>query len=166
YAVSVLGESTENLVSSGVVPKLDLDLERRVQATCLQAAEAGLLHSAHDCSDGGLAVAVSECCFSSLGRDAIGADLDLGAGFDSETLLFSESPSRIIVTFDPADEASVQRLAEANAAPFIIIGRVGGKRLTVTVAGERIVDADITQLETIWRGGLTNKLQAEALAAG
>jgi phosphoribosylformylglycinamidine synthase len=166
YSVSVLGESTENLVSSGAVPKLDLDLERRVQATCLQAAEAGLLHSAHDCSDGGLAVAISECCFSSLGRDVIGADLDLGDGFDSETLLFSESPSRIIVTFDPADESSVQRLAEANAAPFTIIGRVGGNRLNVTAAGKRVVEADITQLETIWRGGLTNKLQAEALAAG
>ena len=78
YSVSVAGIKPEELIASGEVPKLDLGRERSVQNACLKAAEAGLLKSAHDCSDGGFAVAIAESCFSSLGRDSIGATLDLG----------------------------------------------------------------------------------------
>jgi len=165
YLVSVLGKNAEELVSSGVVPRLDLELERRVQNACLQAADAGLLRSAHDCSDGGLSVAIAECCFSSLGHDAIGADVDLGGESSAEILLFSESPSRIVISFDPADEESVRQMAEANAAPFVVIGRVGGNRLRIKADGQVVVDASIVQLENTWRSGLTKMLQPEALAA-
>src|SRR5256886_7195877 len=76
YARIMRGSSPT--VREGVnVPQLDLQCERAVQTACLQAAEAGLLKSAHDCSDGGLAVALAECCFSSLNREAIGADVDI-----------------------------------------------------------------------------------------
>jgi len=167
YSISVLGTKPEEFISSGVVPQLDLELERRVQAACLQAAEAGLLHSAHDCSDGGLSVAIAECCFSSLGRDAIGAELELelGEGLHEEHLLFSESPSRIIISFDPDDEESIRRIAEANTAPFAVIGRVGGDRLSIKAAGWVAVDASVAQLENTWRSGLTRMLQPEALPA-
>ena len=166
YAVSVLGTNPEEFISSRAVPQLDLELERRVQAACLQAAEAGLLHSAHDCSDGGLAVAIAECCFSSLGRNAIGAEVELDGDLPEETLLFAESPSRIVITFDPDDEESIQRIAETNSAPFAVIGRVGGDRLTIRAAGEVAVDASVAQLENTWRSGLTRMLQPEALPAG
>ena len=165
YSVSVLGANPEEFISSTFVPELDLKLERRVQAACLQAAEAGLLRSAHDCSDGGLAVAISESCFSSPGHDAIGADVDLGDSSLAEHLLFNESPSRIVISFDPGDEESVRRIAETNAAPFSVIGRVSGDRLRIKAAGHLEVDASILELENTWRGGLSNKLQPEALAA-
>ena len=105
---------------------LDLDRELAVQRACLAAAEAGLLLSAHDCSDGGLAVALAESCFSSLGREAIGADVNLEGALDPTTHLFSESPSRIVISFDPADADAVREIAERNNAPFAILGRVGG----------------------------------------
>jgi phosphoribosylformylglycinamidine synthase subunit PurL len=170
YSVSVLGKNPEEFISSNAVPQLDLDLERRVQAACLQAAEAGLVRSAHDCSDGGLAVAIAECCFSSAGHEAIGADIDLGQASTKETLLeetllFSESPSRIVVSFDPDDEESIRRIAETNAVPFAVIGRVGGDRLTIKTADQVAVDASVAQLENTWRGGLTRMLQPEALSA-
>jgi len=170
YSVSVLGKNPEEFISSNAVPQLDLDLERRVQAACLQAAEAGLVRSAHDCSDGGLAVAIAESCFSSAGHEAIGADIDLGQASTKETLLeetllFSESPSRIVVSFDPDDEESIRRIAETNAVPFAVIGRVGGDRLTIKAAGQVAVDASVAQLENTWRGGLTRMLQPEALSA-
>src|SRR4029079_10405830 len=101
YSVSVEGLSATDIIASGLVPKLDLELEKAVQETCLQAAESGLLKSAHDCSDGGLAVALAESCFSSHGHQAIGATVDLGESLPNTTLLFAESPSRIVISFDP-----------------------------------------------------------------
>jgi phosphoribosylformylglycinamidine synthase len=154
----------EDLIASGEVPKLDLGRERSVQNACLKAAEAGLLKSAHDCSDGGLAVAIAESCFSSLGRDSIGAKLDLGSELASTILLFSETPSRIIVTFDPADEVAVKLIAENNNAPFAILGSVGGSQLQITASGEKVVEAGVAQLESAWREGLENRLHADALA--
>ena len=77
YAVSIAGVTTAEFAASGKVPELDLERELAVQKACLAAAEAGLLLSAHDCSDGGLAVALAESCFSSLGREAIGAEVNL-----------------------------------------------------------------------------------------
>ena len=155
YAASVAGVSTAEMVASGEVPKLDLELELAVQKTCLTAAEAGLLLGAHDCSDGGLAVAFAEMCFSSLGRDAIGAEVDLSGTLEPVTLLFSESPSRIVVSFDPADTGVIEELARSNNAPFAILGRVGGARLTISVNGHEAVDASVVDLEMAWRTSLS-----------
>jgi phosphoribosylformylglycinamidine synthase len=77
YAQSILGLTTDELIESGEVPALDLNLEKRVQQTCLDLADNFLLKSAHDCSDGGLAVAIAESCFSSLNRTPIGAAIEL-----------------------------------------------------------------------------------------
>src|SRR5215510_457345 len=125
--IALLGTTQNDLfTASGKVPALDLDREVAVQKACLAAAEAGLLLSAHDCSDGGLAVALAESCFSSLGREAIGAEVDLIGPLGPTSHLFSESPSRIVISFNSSDAAAVQEIAERNQAPFAILGRVGG----------------------------------------
>ena len=129
YAVSVAGVTTAEIAAAGKVPELDLERELAVQKACLEAAEAGLLLSAHDCSDGGLAVALAESCFSSLGREAIGAEVNLTGPLGPTATLFSESPSRIIISFDASDADAVQEIAERNNAPFAILGRVGGTQL-------------------------------------
>jgi phosphoribosylformylglycinamidine synthase len=165
YSMSIGNVASADLISTGDVPKLNLDLERAVQNACLQAAEAGLLKSAHDCSDGGLAVAVAESCFTSPGHDSIGAAVDLGDELPTTTVLFSESPSRIVISFDPADRNSVQQIAQNIGAPFAIVGRVGGDLLSIKAGGETVVEASVNQLESGWRSALTSKLQAEALAA-
>jgi len=165
YSVSVAGISPEELIASRTVPELNLELEKSVQETCLQAAEAGLLKSAHDCADGGLAVTLSELCFSSLGRNAVGADIQLDGELTSAVLLFSETPSRIVISFDATEEDNLRAIAKRNNAPFSIIGRVGGDRLRIKRDQEMIVDASVVQLESTWREGLSNKLHAEALVA-
>jgi len=152
-------------VTSGSVPELDLDRELAVQKACLAAAEAGLLLSAHDCSDGGLAVALAESCFSSLGREAIGAEVNLEGSLGPTAQLFSESPSRIIVSFNAADANALKEIAESNNAPFIILGRVGGTRLAISVNGNEAVSADVSDLEAAWRSALSDKLQAEVVSA-
>ena len=160
--IALLGTTQNDLVN--LVPKLDLDRELAVQKACLEAAEAGLLLSAHDCSDGGLAVTLAESCFSSLGRDAIGADVELKGEIGPTALLFSESPSRIVISFDAADANKIQESAERNKAPFAIIGRVGGTDLKITVDGTEVVAASVLKLEEVWRTALSSKLQAEVVS--
>ncbi|HSK62590.1 MAG TPA: AIR synthase-related protein, partial [Pyrinomonadaceae bacterium] len=164
YAVSVAGVTTAEIAASGKVPELDFDHELAVQKACLEAAEAGLLLSAHDCSDGGLAVALAESCFSSLGREATGAEVNLEGQLPPASSLFSESPSRIVISFDPADETAVREIADRHHAPFAILGRAGGTRLKIAVDGTEAVAEDVTRLEIAWRTALSDKVQAEVIA--
>ena len=166
YAVTVAGVTTEEIVAIGAVPELNLERELAVQRACLEAAEAGLLHSAHDCSDGGLAVALAEACFSSLGREAIGVEVELSEPLSETSLLFSESPSRIILSFDQAAQTDVEAIAARTGAPFKIIGQVGGSQLRIKTNGAESINASVSELEEKWADALSRKLQAEAIAAG
>jgi phosphoribosylformylglycinamidine synthase II len=170
YAAVVDGSSTEEMIARGVVPKIDLQAERAVQNVCLEAAETGLLASAHDCSDGGLAVALAECCFSSLNRATIGAEVSLPeslrGSLPTATILFSESPSRIILSFPASSRAAVENIAEREKCPFTVIGRVGGNSLRISLDEEQIISAEISELENVWRSSLSKKLEAEVMAAG
>jgi phosphoribosylformylglycinamidine synthase len=166
YAVTVQGVSTAEITTQGKVPRLDLERELAVQQVCLKAAEAGLLRSAHDCSDGGLAVALAECCFSSLTRDGVGAEIDLKSTLPTTTLLFSESPSRIIVSFEASARSEVEKMAELAGSPFVVIGHVSGKQLRINANGEEAIATEVSELENTWRNSLSRKLQAEAMAAG
>jgi phosphoribosylformylglycinamidine synthase subunit PurL len=164
YAVSVAGVTTAEITAAGKVPQLYLERELAVQRACLEAAEAGLLMSAHDCSDGGLAVALAESCFSSLGREAIGARVDLEGTLSPTSLLFSESPSRIIASFDRTVADQVHQIADRHKAPFKVIGLVGGESLAIAVDGREVVNTGLADLESTWRGALSRKLQAEVPA--
>ena len=62
-----------------------------------------------------------------------------------------------------ADANAVQEIAEQNNAPFTILGRVGGTRLTISVSGDEAVSAEVSELEAVWRGALSGKLQAEVV---
>jgi phosphoribosylformylglycinamidine synthase subunit PurL len=166
FAATIEGRTTDEMILEGRVPALDLELEKIVQETCLRAAETGLLRSAHDCSDGGLAVALAECCFSSLNREAIGAEVDLTGALSKEAQLFSESPSRIIVSFDEAARGQMEEIAASTNCPLTILGRTGGADLSITADSEEVVRLSIAELEAAWRTSLKTKLHAEAMVAG
>ncbi|HEY3027506.1 MAG TPA: phosphoribosylformylglycinamidine synthase subunit PurL [Pyrinomonadaceae bacterium] len=164
---SVIGEQTlDEMTGHGRVPVLNLEAELAAQSACLRAAEAGLLHSAHDCSDGGLAVALAECCFSSLNRVAVGADIDLTGEYSITARLFGESPSRIIVSFDEAALGDIEVTVARAACPMTLLGRVGSDRLRIESDGEEVIDVDISEMEKAWRSSLAARMQAEVLAAG
>ena len=148
------------------VPVLDLEAERAVQTACLRAAEAGLLRSAHDCADGGLAIALAECCFSSLNREVFGADIDITGDYDLATRLFSETPSRIIISFDESSLGDIEEIVAAAGCPMTLLGNVGANRLRIESDGEEVIQLDVAELESAWRSSLKDKLQAEVLAAG
>ncbi len=160
YAQTILGFSTDELIEMGLVPEIDLDLEKRVQQTCLNLADKFLLRSAHDCSDGGLAVAIAESCFSSLNRKATGAEIDLkDENLDAAAHLFSESPSRIIISFSPEKSSEIEAIAAETNSPFTIIGKVAGENLKIKINDEEFVSAAVAELETAWKSSLENQLE-------
>lgn len=158
YAQTILGLATDEIIANGICPVLDLDKEKQVQETCLQLIDENLLASAHDCSDGGLAVAIAECCFSSLGRDAIGAEISLkGNSLSPEAELFGETPSRIIISFLPENEARVRDLI--GDCPMTTLGRVTGEMLNIAANSATVVSSPVEELETAWSESLKNKLE-------
>jgi len=166
YRAIVGGQTTAEIIRTGRVPSIDLEAECAVQTACLRAAEAGLLRSAHDCSDGGLAVALAECCFSSLNGVAMGADIDLTGEYDLATRLFGETPSRIIVSFDESALGDIEEIVAAAGCPMTLLGNVGSDRLRIESDGEEVIQLDVAEIETAWRSSLQGKLKAEVLAAG
>ncbi|HEX2223408.1 MAG TPA: phosphoribosylformylglycinamidine synthase subunit PurL [Thermoanaerobaculia bacterium] len=165
YAATVRGQTVGQMIAAGArVPSLDLARERAVQGAVLLAAEEGLLQSAHDCSDGGLAVALAESCFSSLGRASLGASVELGGELSPAAALFGETPSRVLVSFEEAQRTRLERIAAQAGAPLKVIGRVGGARLSVKAGGREHISQDVAELEALWRGSLGARLQVEVIA--
>ncbi|HKB67578.1 MAG TPA: phosphoribosylformylglycinamidine synthase subunit PurL [Pyrinomonadaceae bacterium] len=169
FRATIDGVASDEMIANGSVPRIDLQLECAVQRVCLEAAEAGLLSSAHDCADGGLAVALAESCFSSLNRSAIGAELDASEvatdSLSATSVLYSESPSRIILSFPRSSVALIEDLASRANCPITILGQVGGERLRIRVGDEEVISAAVSELESVWRGSLAKKLEAEVMVA-
>ncbi|HEX8456020.1 MAG TPA: phosphoribosylformylglycinamidine synthase subunit PurL [Pyrinomonadaceae bacterium] len=165
YAATVEGHSTEAMLQTGRLARIDLKLEQAVQAATLRAAEENLLRSAHDCADGGLAVALAESCFSTLNRPSIGAHIELAGTHAATVELFAETPSRIIVSFDESARARLEEIAGELNCPLSLIGRVGGADLQINIDGQPAMTQNVDTLEQHWRTALGNKLRAEALAA-
>ncbi|MDX6305681.1 MAG: phosphoribosylformylglycinamidine synthase subunit PurL, partial [Blastocatellia bacterium] len=166
YAAVIEGRSSAQIISEGIVPVLDLEAELAVQKACLRAAEAGLLRSAHDCADGGLAIALAECCFSSLNREVCGADIDITGDYDVVMRLFSETPSRIIISFDESALGDIEEIVAAAGCPMTLLGNVGADRLRIESDGEEVIQLDVAEIESAWRSSLKDKLQAEVMVAG
>ncbi len=134
----------------GDAPELDLARERALQSVVSQAATAGLLQSAHDCSDGGISVTLAESCFDTGG---LGATIEL-EGASADTALFSESASRIVVSVSAGDEQELLKRAAAAGVPARRIGRVGESRLQISVNGNRVIDVAVADAENVWATAL------------
>jgi phosphoribosylformylglycinamidine synthase len=139
--VLLLGETRDELggseylkvvhgLETGRPPRLDLARERAVQAACLAAIRAGLVRSAHDCADGGLAVALAECCVTGPGLP-LGARLATDSDHRPDAQLFAESASRIVLSVRPNDAARVERIAGEYRVPCRRLGEVGGDALAL-----------------------------------
>jgi phosphoribosylformylglycinamidine synthase len=158
----------------GEPPALDLRREAALIRLLVDATAAGLLESAHDCSDGGLAVTLAECSFGSGG---IGLDVDLaelkfgptGAGAGSSVgpnfssaepnfssamgaigTLFGESASRAVVSVSPANRAALVGMAQRAGVPAAVIGTTGGPRLRLRVGGRGAVHVGLDEAEQVW----------------
>jgi phosphoribosylformylglycinamidine synthase len=128
---------------NGAPPRCDLETARTLHTTLLGLIQSGLVKSAHDCSDGGLAVCLAESCISRLiARETprlIGAKIDLSAFKDIrlDALLFGETQSRVVISCAPRDAYKVVERAKLMGVPAVQIGKVGGQELSLkTAVGE------------------------------
>ena len=163
FARVIGGLSTEQMIANGICPKVDLETERRLQELLYRLANNCCIKSAHDCSDGGLAIAIAESCFSTLDRAAIGAAVDLSTELEASEMLFGETPSRIVISFEPGSLDKVREIVAEH--PFKVIGKVGGDALDITANGSSLVSAPVGELEDMWANALGSKLETFDAAA-
>ncbi|HSA56359.1 MAG TPA: phosphoribosylformylglycinamidine synthase subunit PurL [Gemmatimonadaceae bacterium] len=165
HAIVLLGENTAELggseylkqvhgVVAGAPPSCDLPGERRLIEALLEAIGAGTVASAHDCSDGGLAVALAESCM--MAADApFGATVDLStwSGLPLRALLFGEAQGRVVVS--TPDPQAVLAIARRHRVPGTVIGRVGAPHGDLVLrVGERDFSAPISRLGAAYHGAI------------
>ncbi|MCI0369865.1 MAG: phosphoribosylformylglycinamidine synthase subunit PurL [candidate division NC10 bacterium] len=161
--VYLLGETQDELGGSeylkvrhgreeGRPPHLDLARERAVQAACRAAIRAGLVRSAHDTSEGGLAVALAECCIPVEGKP-VGFTGTLPGALRPDAAFFGESQSRILLSVRPEQAGTLEALAREHGVPCTLIGTTGGRTFTLT-AGTATLRVEVAALAEAWRGGL------------
>lgn len=127
-------------------PMIDLRLEAAVQRVCRRAVSESVIDSAHDCSDGGLTVAIAECC--------IAGDLGFVGSFAWsgrwDAALFGETESRIVVSLPESRLERLRRLCDEEDVPWVVLGAVGGKRIALS----RGVEVDLREAERAWSSGV------------
>jgi len=173
--IVMLGETGEDLGGTeylrvvhyreqGTPPVLNLEREVALHRVVLQAIEQGLVRSAHDCAEGGLAVALAESCLSAT-NGPLGAEIALdGHGLRQDSLLFGESQSRIILSVKSADREKIVAMAGHERVPCSVLGFVSGRRLMISIRDDRgrtalWIDRPCDKLDRIWRGALRAALE-------
>ena len=146
--LKVLFDKTE-----GKTPALDQKNEKQVQEFCLELIQKGLIQSAHDCSEGGLAIAVAESCFAAP-EEPLGAKLELESSLRRDTLLFGESQSRIVISFPEELTDQIKNLALSYHVDFSLIGITGGSKFIVSINGQEYIKQEIEQIKNIWKTSL------------
>ena len=152
----------------GAPPALDLERERALQHLIVALVRDGLVESAHDCADGGLAVTLAECTFSSGG---IGVEVSLPAvpgladGWHTAATLFGESASRIVVSAAQDVVSKVLAAAAAAGVPAAVIGRTGGSEIRLDVDGDPVVRMSVADAEQAWAAAIGQRMQSAAGAA-
>ena len=132
-------------------PSLDLNLEKSVQETCLGLIRAGLVKSAHDCSLGGLAVALALCAIK--GGKGFQGELEDDLRWDAR--LFGEPQSRIVVSLNPEVLDEVEKVASKAGVPLKRLGLVGGDRFGI----QGLIDLSLKDIDECWNNGLAKTLE-------
>ena len=140
----------------GVPPALDLARERALQELLVALAMESINRSAHDCSEGGLAVTLAECGFDTgIGVDAdVSASAAPAAGWELVATLFGESASRAVVSVTEADLPRLRQMAAAAGVPAAVLGKTGGDRVRIRVSGQPAIDVALGDAEEAWSGAI------------
>ncbi len=152
YAKEILGELW------GFPPALELEREAALQKVIIELITAGLVESAHDCSEGGLAVALAESSFAKN----VGCTVDVSSqGLAPEFVLFSEDASRIVISCDPASVARIKEVAGKHGVSADALGETVSVTVEIRVDGRVLVSANSGDLRTEYEGALERALRSE-----
>ena len=153
--------ATAHGLTAGDAPHLDLAEEVAVQRTVLAAIRAGLVRSAHDVSDGGLAVCLAESCL----HGGVGADVALPAtGARLDAVLFGEAQSRVVLRVAPPAVEAVEALAALHGAQAMRVGTVGGDALRVAVGGAPVLDVPVADVAGPFHAAIPDAMERPAAA--
>ena len=147
---------------AGAPPAIDLAQARRLVDFLVRAAEEGLLRSAHDCSDGGLAVALAE---SSIGTESepLGLNVEFYSGVGAAAALFGESQNRVVLSCGASDEAGLRDLTSEYDLPLTRLGSVGGPHGPFRLATETVtIDLDVDVIREAYESALPARMEREA----
>jgi phosphoribosylformylglycinamidine synthase II len=152
YAKEVLGAVW------GYPPELELEREAALQKAVIEMIQAGLLDSAHDCSEGGLAVALAEAAFPK----SIGMRVDVAShGLPPEFALFGEDASRIVISCDHSNLSGIQQIGVKYGLSSDVIGETVPKQMEIELDGRVVVSAGVTELRDIYENALEKALRTE-----
>jgi phosphoribosylformylglycinamidine synthase len=127
-------------------PTIDIDLEAAVQRTCRRLVGEGLVKSAHDLSDGGLAVALAESCIA--GNLGFRGEFSVSGRWDAA--LFGEYQSRVVVSAPPEALPHIQAICTEEGVPYVRLGDCSGGSLVI----DGLIDVPVSELEDTWRNAL------------
>jgi phosphoribosylformylglycinamidine synthase II len=146
----------------GTPPPVDLEAERRLQELLVEAADQGLLRSAHDASEGGLLVTLAEAAIGGpYAEGVVGAELDLtdyAPGLELDALLYSEDAGRVVVSAVPTSTAALTDLARRHQVPLFRAGRTGGTRLELRT-GPRLFSWVVESLRKTYFEAIPRRMQ-------
>jgi phosphoribosylformylglycinamidine synthase len=152
YAKEILGAVW------GFPPALELEKEAALQKCIVALIRQGLVESAHDCSEGGLAVALAESAFP----NGVGARIDLASGgLPAEFLLFGEDASRILISCASGRVGRIQELAVENGIAADVLGETVSEKIEVLIDGRQVVAAAVSELREAWASALERALGVE-----
>jgi phosphoribosylformylglycinamidine synthase len=147
----------------GEPPRLDWRLEKAVQVVCREGIKRGIIKSAHDCSEGGLAVCLAECCIAG----EIGGKVNLTAEMIQSPItgryspiLFGETASRIVVTVEASKLPELSAIAEEQNCPMFVLGEVGGEELVIAFGGKELIREEVKNLKAVWSTALTQQIDS------
>ena len=152
YAKEILGEIW------GFPPALELEKEAALQKATVEMIGSGLVESAKDCSEGGIAVTLAECGFA----HGIGAEVDLNSnGLVPEFVLFGEDASRVLISCDPKNVARIQQIAVQFGLSAEKIGSTVPDQFEIRVDGRAAATAKVSELRDAWASALESALHVE-----
>jgi phosphoribosylformylglycinamidine synthase len=161
YAKEILGQIW------GVPPTLDLKQEAALQKCLRELIKEHAIESAHDCSEGGLAVALAEACFvrpkPGAGVPYVGAEVDLNSnGVFTEEVLFGETASRVVISCDRKKAEIIQQIAVRWGVRADRIGRTIPEKLAISIDGRQAVSGKVSDLRQVWDTALLKALHVDA----
>jgi phosphoribosylformylglycinamidine synthase len=161
YAKEVLGQIW------GVPPALEIKQEAALQKCIRELIQEHAIESAHDCSDGGLAIALAEASFGKIGDRAastrVGAEIDLKSnGIFAEGILFGETASRVVISCDQKKAEIIKQLTLKWGVRAVQIGHTVPEKLEIRIDGKLAVSEKVSELKNDWDTALTKALHTES----